>query len=392
MKGFKIGKYAKERMRKPFRALCPIESVDSILSIKPEDIAASGKKLVLLDVDNTLLPWKSEVVPPATLEWIASLKALDINLCILSNTRHPDRLQRLSKLMDIPFIRGRFKPNPTIYRQALQQFNAKPEEAIMIGDQLFTDVLGASRAGIDAIWVLQMAPREFPGTKISRLGERIVRRTLYRAMHPPTDPNNPPTNSETEILGSTEGNPQAGTEDELDLMPSEAGAAELLKRPIVRQFAKFCIVGGLSFAIDYCIRMTMLFAIPYQGGLLSDVAGQTLIEKFPNLLGGFNTPKEAFYPIVALTGGAFGMINSFLWNRRWTFRIKGRKDRLAQLRKFFVISCIGWLINVVISSALNHAIPGDEKMSARIAIIVATGIAAFWNFFGQRLYAFKKKE
>ncbi len=375
MRGFKTGTFSKHRVWGPLKALSPIEAAASIMEISAESLATAGKKLVLLDVDNTLLPWKSEDIPDSTFEWIASLKAKEIKLCILSNTRHPDRLQRLSKKLEVPFIRGKFKPNPAIYNQALKDFEAKPEEAIMIGDQLFTDVWGANRAGIDAIWVRRMANREFPGTKISRLGERIVRPALYKAieMHP-NEIDAPETES-----------------GELDVMPSEAGAMELLKRPIVRQFAKFCIVGGLSFAIDYCIRMTLLFAVPYGDGTLSEVAGTTLMERFPSAFGRFGDAKEAFYPLAAIAGGTFGMINSFLWNRRWTFRIKGREDRMRQLKKFFVVSMIGFLLNVVISSLLNHAIPGDEKTSARIAIVVATGIAAFWNFFGQKLYAFKKK-
>ena len=52
----------------------------------------------------------------------------------------------------------------------------------MVGAQLFTDVLGANRTGIDAIWVKPIAYKEFAGTKISRLGERLVRNRLYRAM------------------------------------------------------------------------------------------------------------------------------------------------------------------------------------------------------------------
>lgn len=375
MSSFKTGTFARHRVWGPLKALSPMEAAASILEVRGDSLTAAGKKLVLLDVDNTLLPWKSEDIPQSTFDWIAELKALDVHLCILSNTRHPERLQRLSDRLGVPFIRGKFKPNPAIYNQALRDFGVKPEEAIMIGDQLFTDVLGANRAGIDAIWVRKMANREFPGTKISRLGERIVRPVLYKAIE---------MNAESIDAPETE-------TGELDVMPSEAGAMELLKRPIVRQFVKFCIVGGLSFLIDYCVRMTLMFAVPYEGKQLSEVIGTTLMEKFPSILGGVESPKDAFFPIAAFMGGIFGMTNSFLWNRAWTFKIRGKEDRFAQLKKFIVISCIGLGLNVLISSFLNHAIPGDDKNSARIATLVATAIVAFWNFGGQRLYAFRKK-
>jgi len=94
----------------------------------------------------------------------------ELSLCILSNTRHPERLARLAAVLEIETFRGKFKPSTHMYEMALAKFGKKPEEAVMIGDQIMTDVLGANRSGIDAIWVQKMEGPEFVGTKIQSCG------------------------------------------------------------------------------------------------------------------------------------------------------------------------------------------------------------------------------
>ncbi|MFX8828789.1 HAD-IA family hydrolase, partial [Acinetobacter baumannii] len=92
-------------------------------------------------------------MPPETLTWISRAKSMDFSLCVLSNTRKPDRLVKLCGQMGLEFIRDRFKPSPRMFLLALERHKLSAEQAVMIGDQLMTDVLGANRAGIDAIWV-----------------------------------------------------------------------------------------------------------------------------------------------------------------------------------------------------------------------------------------------
>lgn len=168
------------------RGVSPERIVPDVRAIDLARLADQGKRLVLLDVDNTLVPWRKEEIPTWVVEWIEQGRSLGLEFCILSNTRHPARLGRLSERLGVPFLRGRFKPNPAMYHMALAKFGASPAEAVMVGDQLFTDVLGANRSGIDAIWVQPMTKRDFIGTKLSRLGERLVSRHLRpRLLEPP---------------------------------------------------------------------------------------------------------------------------------------------------------------------------------------------------------------
>jgi|CXWL01.1.fsa_nt_gi HAD superfamily phosphatase (TIGR01668 family) len=369
MSDFLSGKFNRDKMGGFLRWLSPTAASVSILEIDPAELAELGKMLILIDVDNTILPWRSEDIPDSTKEWVDEAKSAGLELCILSNTRNPDRLERIAASLGVKAIRGKFKPSRAMYLQALEEFGVAAEAAIMIGDQLFTDVLGANRSGIDAIWVRPSSSRDFIGTKVSRMGEKLARKALYRHLEP------------SDVVHA-----------DMETSASEVtGIQGLTRFPIVGQFFRFCIVGGLSFVIDYCVRMTVHFTIPYGDGLMSDAIGARIAESFPGLFSDIQSPKDAFFPITATIGAIFGMANSFFWNRKWTFKIEGSHDRTTQLWKFLAISISGLLLNVLISSFLIHILPGDDKMRARLATVFAAAAVAFWNFGGQKFFAFRRR-
>jgi putative flippase GtrA len=171
--------------------------------------------------------------------------------------------------------------------------------------------------------------------------------------------------------------------------PTPASPTSLWTRPVVRQFVKFCVVGGGSFVIDYCIRMTLLFAIPWGSGTMGDAFGAWLRSALPTIFSYADNNTSAAMPIFATISASVAILNSFFWNRTWTFRIRGKEEAIPQLRRFVVISVIGLVLNVLLSTAFHSMIPGPEKSSARIATVLAAVIVALWNFAGQRLYAFR---
>lgn len=359
---FREGKVAKHDVPKRYHRFLPIETVGSILAVSPESLIVAGKKLVLLDADNTLLPWRAEELPAETKKWIADARAAGLQLCLVSNTRNKPRLERLSATIGIPFAVGKFKPSREMYDHALTKFEVTPEQAIMIGDQIFTDVLGANRAGVDAILVRQIDRNEFIGTRlVSRVGEKWIWRKLAQAM-----------------------------ESEVDDLPIVEPTGIFHKR-IVRQLAKFCIVGLSSFAIDYNIRMTLQFKSTWGEAPLSEATGNWMLAHLPGLNSLQITASDAFFPVAAGCGAALAIVNSFIWNRLWTFSIRGKEDAADQFKKFVIIAVSGLVLNVIFSSIFNHLIPGDAKTSARIATILTAGLVAIWNFLGQRLYAFRAR-
>ena len=367
MSGFRVGKIHRHRVRGYLKPFCPIEATESILDIDPDNLREVGKKLVLLDVDNTLVEWRSEDIPETTHAWIDAVKAQGLGICILSNTRHPERLRRLSERLGIKYLTGRFKPSRSMYRQALTDFGVTEDEAIMIGDQLFTDILGANRTGIEAIWVKQMAPVDFAGTKISRLGEKLIRGRLYRHM---------------------------ATEKEQDLEDLPAGgsaAFELLKVPVVRQFVKFCVVGAGSTIIDVGLAFFLLTYLRIGDRQFSTILGEWLMSHISFLFGHAKDAGTAALPVIKIPTAGLAIVNSFYWNRRWTFDIQGKEHRSVQFQKFVAVSISGAILNNLISTGVYALASGSDKLRFAIASIVAMVIVTFWNYFGQKLWAFKHK-
>lgn len=380
MSDFRIGNFHRDRVPKLLRRFCPVAAVDSILDIDLDVLKANGKSLILLDVDNTLLEWRSESIPATTHEWITKAKSLDIKLCILSNTKNPERLKRISAALEVPFLRGRFKPSTKMYEAAVASNGVKKEEAVMVGDQIFTDVWGANRSGIEAIWVRQMTPRDFIGTKVSRFGERIVRRRLYN--HLVIDDGVP-----------TEGKPIE------DLSVGGGAAFDLLSHPTVKQFVKFTVVGATSTLIDIGFWSLLMFMVPFGSGLLSEHLGNWLVTTMPGIFRGLAYTQSGEYAPAFAAGPIFqvgctgvAILNSFFWNRKWTFKIEGKEHRTVQMKKFFIVAIIGLILNAFITTALSNVIPGHWKRSAAVGKVVATVVVAFWNFFGQKLWTFRKHQ
>ncbi len=359
MSGFRAGSFQRHLVFGPVRPFCPAHAVHRLQDVDPEALSKRGIKLILIDVDNTLVKWRTEDFAQETLDWIAKAKSHDINICILSNTRNPARLERLAKVLDIPALRGKFKPSRSMYLEALRKFDVKENQAVMIGDQIFTDVFGANRVGIEAIWLQPISPNDFVGTKVSRFGERLVRGYFYRALHEPPD--------------------EPETEEERKNKP-------FWERKVVHQLVRFGVVGGSSFVIDYCIRMTLLYA--QSVAPTTREIGRWLMLHAP-LFNLAKSPTEAFFPVASFCGISIAMLNSFYWNRRWTFSTRGAEERAKQFHKFVVVNIIGLCLNLAISTFINDLIPGDSKASTRIALVCATAIVAAWNFSAQRFWVFK---
>ena len=137
-----------------------------------------GVRAVLADVDNTVVGWHSEDVPEEIILWVEGILGEGIGFCLVSNTRNPKRLERLAARFGVKFVPGNAgKPGAAGYLKALELLGASASEAVMIGDQLFTDVYGANKLGIATVLVNPLTPKEFIGTKVvSRTLEKLILR------------------------------------------------------------------------------------------------------------------------------------------------------------------------------------------------------------------------
>ena len=124
----------------------------SVTDIDPRALAGKGIRLVLADLDNTLVPYKVTQPPPEIVAWKEALEAEGIVLFLLSNSRKPGRAQRFAEQLGIPYQGHSGKPKRAGYLRAMERMGAKPEETVMVGDQIFTDTLGANNAGVTPYW------------------------------------------------------------------------------------------------------------------------------------------------------------------------------------------------------------------------------------------------
>lgn len=158
----------------------PNEYVTSVYDIDLSKLWNSGKRLILTDLDNTLVPWNSPQAPRELLAWLETAKEQGFDVCIVSNNGD-DRVEAFAKHAGIVAVGAAKKPRPTAFWRAMEMFHRTVDESVMVGDQLFTDIHGARRLGVHAVLVLPINPNEWWGTRLVRRAERIVMRRLIKS-------------------------------------------------------------------------------------------------------------------------------------------------------------------------------------------------------------------
>ena len=120
----------------------------SVLDISPQMLAQRGIRLVLADLDNTLVAYRVTEPPAEIVAWKEALEAGGIRLFLLSNSRKPGRAQQFAEKLGIPFQGRSGKPRRAGYLRAMERMGCTPAQTVMVGDQIFTDTLGANNAGV----------------------------------------------------------------------------------------------------------------------------------------------------------------------------------------------------------------------------------------------------
>ena len=131
--------------------LIPDYRVSSIYELTPEAVKRLGKKLVLADLDNTLARYRQKEPDQALMEWKRRLNEAGITVFILSNGRKPHRSRRFAEAFRVDFVSHAGKPGSGGFRTALERTGCSPRQALMVGDQIFTDIWGANRMGITSV-------------------------------------------------------------------------------------------------------------------------------------------------------------------------------------------------------------------------------------------------
>lgn len=156
-------------------SLLPWRQAGSVFDLTGETLAGQGISLLLADLDNTLTSYSQAEPTKALLEWHSDLAAHGVTVFLLSNNRRPQRPERFAKALGIEHISHAGKPKTTGFFQALARCGESPERCAMVGDQVFTDVLGANRAGVRSILVRPISLAGNPGRYLRYWAELPVR-------------------------------------------------------------------------------------------------------------------------------------------------------------------------------------------------------------------------
>lgn len=156
------------------RYVTPDAAVPHVELIAVPWLVGWGIRGLVLDLDNTLVPWNTAEVSSGVSEWVRSVGAAGIASCVLTNN-YTRRATDVAALLGIPIIKAAFKPSPGAFRGALRLLGLAPAHVAVVGDQLFTDVLGGKLVGMRAILVEPLSRREFFTTRFVRWLERPVR-------------------------------------------------------------------------------------------------------------------------------------------------------------------------------------------------------------------------
>jgi HAD superfamily phosphatase (TIGR01668 family) len=160
------------------RLLSPDCYYTSVHAIDLDELRASGVRGLLLDLDNTLLPRDTNVVPDELVAWAARVREHGFKACLVSNNWH-GRVHAVAVTLGFELVDKAIKPLPFAFRRALERTCTPASETAVIGDQLFTDILGGNLMGMRTLMVEPLSRTDLPHTLILRRMEaRLMRGRL----------------------------------------------------------------------------------------------------------------------------------------------------------------------------------------------------------------------
>lgn len=132
--------------------LLPTILADAVTELTPELLESRGIQLLMLDFDNTIVPYTTNIPTDRMENWLKTMKNSGISICVVSNSKR-ERVPEFCRKYGVPCVTHAKKPFSRGIRACLAQFGKTPDQAALVGDQIYTDTLGANAAGVCAILV-----------------------------------------------------------------------------------------------------------------------------------------------------------------------------------------------------------------------------------------------
>ncbi len=157
----------------------PTIDVRVVCEITLELLDRLGVKALILDVDNTLTTHDNPTPSQGVREWLAEMRQAGIPMMIVSNN-HYERVKPFADLLGLPFVEDGRKPLPSGMRRAARSMGVSPGEIAVVGDQVFTDILGGNLFGAKTILVQPIELEDKLFFKCKRFLEKGVLRHYQR--------------------------------------------------------------------------------------------------------------------------------------------------------------------------------------------------------------------
>lgn len=166
----------------PGHWLKPSLRVVSVLEIDLDLLKERGIKGLIFDLDDTLVHAIEAVAKEDVVSWLQGIRE-EFKIFIVSNNDSHDRVTIAAEHLGMPFVARARKPSRRFFKHALDEMGLKPHEAAIVGDQLFTDVLGGNRVGAFTILVDPLSQeRKWHRKAMRRVETQMLRDHAY---HPP---------------------------------------------------------------------------------------------------------------------------------------------------------------------------------------------------------------
>lgn len=152
----------------------PTHYFRSVTDIDLVSLRAEGIDTLLVDIDNTILPRDTGEMAEELSQWAGKLLGEGFKVCLVSNNWHA-HVKRIADALGLCMVPRALKPLPFGFRQGIRMLGSKPKTTAIVGDQMFTDILGGNLLGVTTILVLPLSESDLPHTLLLR---RLERRLL----------------------------------------------------------------------------------------------------------------------------------------------------------------------------------------------------------------------
>ena len=145
----------------------------SLSGVSLDDLEKRGFRGIIVDLDNTLVGYGLRDLADVDRAWVARARERGFRICLVSNN-FTGRVERISGELGVPGISSALKPLPRGFLAALKVLETPRSATVVVGDQLFTDVLGAKFLGLHAILTEPLVAQDWLGTRVLRTLERFL--------------------------------------------------------------------------------------------------------------------------------------------------------------------------------------------------------------------------